>query len=165
MIKLNAKILVTGAYGQLGYDVCKELKNRGYTNVVGIDVNELDITDEKAVHEFINNYKPDLIMHNAAWTAVDKAEENEEKVYAVNSLGTKYLAETAKEVGAKMMYISTDYVFDGKGNNFFEVDSQKMVFQYMGKQSRKEKTLLDQYSKNTGSFAYHGYLVSMAIIS
>lgn len=137
MIKLNAKILVTGAYGQLGYDVCKELKNRGYTNVVGIDVNELDITDEKAVHEFINNYKPDLIMHNAAWTAVDKAEENEEKVYAVNSLGTKYLAETAKEVGAKMMYISTDYVFDGKGNNFFEVDSQKNGLSVYGKTKSK----------------------------
>ena len=133
----SRKILVTGVHGQLGYDVCKELKNRGYTNVVGIDVNELDITDEKAVHEFISNYKPDIIMHNAAWTAVDKAEENEEKVYAVNALGTKYLAEVAKEVGAKLMYISTDYVFDGKGENFFEVDSPKNGLSVYGKTKSK----------------------------
>ena len=134
---LNKKILVTGVNGQLGYDVCKELKNRGYTNVLGIDVNELDITDEKAVHAFVNIYKPDIIMHNAAWTAVDKAEENEDKVFTVNSLGTKYLAEAAKEVGAKMMYISTDYVFDGKGENFFEVDSPKNGLSVYGKTKSK----------------------------
>lgn len=137
MNKLDIKILVTGVHGQLGYDVCKELKNRGYTNVVGIDVKELDITDEKAVHEYINNYKPNIIMHNAAWTAVDKAEENEEKVYAVNALGTKYLAEVAKEVGAKLMYISTDYVFDGKGENFFEIDSPKNGLSVYGKTKSK----------------------------
>ena len=134
---INTRLLITGVNGQLGYDVCKELKNRGYTNVLGIDVNELDITDEKAVHEFVRNYKPDIIMHNAAWTAVDKAEENEDKVYAVNSLGTKYLADAAKEVGAKLMYISTDYVFDGKGENFFEVDSPKNGLSVYGKTKSK----------------------------
>lgn len=134
---LNKRILVTGVHGQLGYDVCKELKKRGYTNVLGIDVNELDITDENAVHEFVNNYKSDIIMHNAAWTAVDKAEGNEDKVYAVNSLGTKYLAEAAKEVGAKLMYISTDYVFDGKGEGFFEVDSPKNGLSVYGKTKSK----------------------------
>ena len=130
-------ILVTGINGQLGHDVFNELKERGYKNVVGIDINELDITDEKAVHEFVRNYKPDIIMHNAAWTAVDKAEENEEKVYAVNALGTKYLAEAAKEVGAKLMYISTDYVFDGKGENFFEIDSPKNGLSVYGKTKSK----------------------------
>lgn len=125
MAKLSLRILVTGVCGQLGFDVCKALKNRGYTNVVGVDVNELNIVDKQAVDRFIYDYKPNIIFHNAAWTAVDKAEENEDKVYAVNSLGTKYIAEAAKQVGAKMMYISTDYVFDGKGKDFFEVDSAR----------------------------------------
>ena len=85
MLSKSKKIVITGLSGQLGFDVYKELKNRGYVKVFGIDIDNLDISDEKAVHEFVNNYKPDIIMHNAAWTAVDKAEENEEKVYAVNS--------------------------------------------------------------------------------
>ena len=119
------KILITGSNGQLGFDVCKELKIRGYKKAVGIDINDLDLTNEKNVIEFISKFSPDIIIHNAAWTSVDKAEENKDKVYAVNSLGTKYIAEAAKQVGAKMMYISTDYVFDGKGKDFFEVDSAR----------------------------------------
>lgn len=121
----DMKILVTGVKGQLGYDCIRELRERGYTNVLGIDREELDITDEKAVHAFINGYKPDVVMHNAAWTAVDKAEQMKEAVYAVNALGPKYIAEACKEVGAKMVYISTDYVFDGKGDVPFEIDSPK----------------------------------------
>ncbi len=121
----NMKILVTGVKGQLGYDCVRELKTRGYINILGIDRTELDITDEKAVHKFIKEYKPDIVIHNAAWTAVDKAEENKENVYKVNALGPKYIAEACKEVGAKMVYISTDYVFDGKGEKPFDVDSPK----------------------------------------
>ena len=116
------RVLVTGVKGQLGYDCVKELKSRGYEDVLGIDIEDLDITDEKAVHAFVKNYKPDVIMHNAAWTAVDKAEEFKDKVYAVNSLGPKYLAEAAAEVGAKIVYISTDYVFPGTGNKPYEPD-------------------------------------------
>ena len=121
----NAKIIVTGVKGQLGFDCLRELKKRGYTNVLGIDKEELDITDETAVNAFIEKEKPEVIMHNAAWTAVDKAEEMKEAVYKVNALGPKYLAEAAKKVGAKMVYISTDYVFDGKGDKPFEVDDPK----------------------------------------
>lgn len=121
----NSKIIVTGVKGQLGFDCVRELTKRGYTNVLGIDIAELDITDEKAVHEFISKEKPEVIMHNAAWTAVDKAEEMKDLVYKVNSLGPKYLTEAAKEVGAKMVYISTDYVFDGKGFKPFEIDDPK----------------------------------------
>ena len=129
----DMKILVTGVKGQLGYDCVRELKSRGYTNVLGIDRTELDITDEKAVHKFINEYKPDVVMHNAAWTQVDKAEENKEAVYKVNALGPKYIAESCKEVNAKMVYISTDYVFDGKGDMPFEVDSPKNGLSTYGK--------------------------------
>ncbi len=125
MINLDSKILVTGVKGQLGFDCARELKKRGYKNVLGIDRDELDVTDEDSVLAFVKAYRPDVIMHNAAWTAVDKAEENVEAVYKVNALGPKYLAMAAKAVGASMVYISTDYVFDGKGDKPFEVDSPK----------------------------------------
>lgn len=121
----DLKILVTGVKGQLGYDVCRELKERGYINFKGIDIEDLDITDQKAVHKYIKVFKPDVVIHNAAWTAVDKAEELKDKVYAVNALGPKYIAEACKEADSKMIFISTDYVFDGKGEEYFEIDSPK----------------------------------------
>ncbi len=124
-MNLDLRILVTGVKGQLGYDCVRELKERGYKNVLGIDRDELDITDEQAVHKYINNYKPDIVMHNAAWTQVDKAELYPDLVFKVNALGTKYIAEACKEINATMFYISTDYVFDGKGDKPFEVDSPK----------------------------------------
>jgi dTDP-4-dehydrorhamnose reductase len=117
MITKDSKILVTGVKGQLGFDCVRELTERGYKNVLGIDKDELDITDEKAVDKFITDYQPDVVMHNAAWTAVDKAEQMPDAVYKVNALGPKYIAEACKKVGAVMFYISTDYVFDGKGNS------------------------------------------------
>lgn len=109
----DLKILVTGVKGQLGYDCVRELKERGYANVLGIDREELDITDREAVLKFIADYHPDVIMHNAAYTAVDKAEENKDACYAVNVLGVRYLTEAASLCDAKLIYISTDYVFDG----------------------------------------------------
>ena len=129
----DLKILVTGVKGQLGFDCVRILKERGYCRVLGIDKDELDITDEKAVNRFILEYKPDVIMHNAAWTAVDKAEEMPELVYKVNALGPKYIATAANKVGAKMFYISTDYVFDGEGTAPFEVDSPKDGLSIYGK--------------------------------
>ena len=129
----DMRILVTGVNGQLGYDCVRELKERGYTNVKGIDIEDLDITDESAVHKYITEYNPDVVMHNAAWTAVDKAEQMPEKVYQVNALGPKYIAEACKEVNAKMVYISTDYVFDGKGESQFEVDDPKNGLSVYGK--------------------------------
>ena len=126
------KILVTGVKGQLGFDICRELAERGYTDVLGIDKDDLDITNEVAVKEFVKNYNPDVIMHNAAWTAVDVAEDNQEACYSVNVLGTRYLAESAEEVGAKIVYISTDYVFNGEGEEYFEVDSPKQPLSVYG---------------------------------
>lgn len=129
----NMKILVTGVKGQLGYDCVRELKMRGYTNVLGIDKETLDITDKEKVLNYIKEYKPDVVMHNAAWTAVDKAEEMKDLVYEVNALGPKYIAEACKAIGAKMVYISTDYVFDGIGETPFEVDSPKNGLSTYGK--------------------------------
>lgn len=133
MITSDSKILVTGVKGQLGYDCVRELKERGYRNVLGIDKDELDITDENAVQDFILSHKPDVVMHNAAWTAVDRAEQMPDAVYAVNALGPKYIAEACKEIGATMFYISTDYVFDGKGEKPFEVDDPKGGLSVYGK--------------------------------
>ncbi len=127
------KILVTGVKGQLGYDCVRELKERGYKNVLGLDKDQLDITDEKAVKKIIGEYRPDIVMHNAAWTAVDKAEEMQNEVYKVNAFGPKYIAEACKEVNATMFYISTDYVFDGKGERPFDVDFPKNGLSVYGK--------------------------------
>lgn len=149
MIAKDSKILVTGYKGQLGYDCVRELKERGYQNVLGIDKDELDITDEGKVHDFILGYKPDVVMHNAAWTAVDKAEEMPDAVYKVNALGPKYIAEACKEVGALMFNISTDYVFDGKGKKPFEADSPKDGLSVYGKTKSQGEdfvtSVLDKY--------------------
>lgn len=143
------RILVTGVKGQLGFDVLKELSKRGYKDVLGIDKDELDITKEDDVIRFISNYKPDVVIHNAAWTAVDKAEENKDKVYEVNSLGPKYIAEACKIVNAKMVYISTDYVFDGLGDKPFEVNSPKNGLSVYGSTKSKGedfvKSAIDKY--------------------
>ena len=127
------KILVTGVKGQLGFDVVRELQSRGFNDVLGIDREELDITDQGAVQNFLNDYKPDTIVHCAAWTAVDKAEEMQEQAYNVNVLGTRYIAEIAEKLGAKLVYISTDYVFSGDGENFFEVDDNINPLSVYGK--------------------------------
>lgn len=145
----DMKILVTGVNGQLGYDCVRELNERGYTNVKGIDIDDLDITNEEAVHKYINEYKPAIVMHNAAWTQVDKAEQMPDKVYEINSLGPKYIAEACKEVDAKMVYISTDYVFNGLGDKPFEIDDPKEGLSIYGKtKSQGEdfvKNALDKY--------------------
>lgn len=144
----DLKILVTGVKGQLGFDCVRILKERGYCRVLGIDKDELDITDEEAVNQFVLDYKPDVIMHNAAWTAVDKAEEMPELVYKVNALGPKYIAAAANKVGAKMFYISTDYVFDGRGIIPFEVDSPKDGLSIYGKtKSQGEDFVISETNK------------------
>ena len=137
------KIFVTGVGGQLGHDVVNDAVGRGH-ECIGSDIAEkysgvadgsavvtapyvqLDITDKEAVKKAIESIKPDAIIHCAAWTAVDAAEdeENRVKVDAINHLGTQYIAEAAKAVDAKMLYLSTDYVFDGKGERPWEPDDK-----------------------------------------
>lgn len=119
------KVFVTGVAGQLGHDVVNELTKRGHT-AIGSDLlaphYTLDITDRDAVFAAIGDVKPDAVIHCAAWTAVDAAEDCEDKVRAINALGTQHLADACKAVGAKMMYISTDYVFSGQGETPWEPD-------------------------------------------
>lgn len=117
------RVLVTGVNGQLGYDVVNELKRRKH-EAIGVDVAEMDVTDKNAVNRVIGEVKPDAVIHCAAWTAVDAAEEpsNYEKVMKINADGTKYIAEACKFVNAKMMYISTDYVFNGQGEIPWQAD-------------------------------------------
>lgn len=125
------KVLVTGANGQLGYDVVRELKEQNIEHL-GIDKKELDITSEYDVRLFITSYKPTHVIHCAAYTAVDKAEEEKELAYDINVNGTKYLAQSAKEVSSKFLYISTDYVFDGDGKEPFKVIDKPYPVNYYG---------------------------------
>ena len=137
------KFFVTCVCGQLGHDVVNNAAARGY-EAVGSDIQseysgiadgsavtsapyvQLDITDKEAVKTVISETKPDVIIHCAAWTAVDAAEdeENREKVHSINALGTGYIAEAAKSIDCKMLYLSTDYVFDGKGDRPWEPDDK-----------------------------------------
>lgn len=118
------KFLVTGVNGQLGYDVKCELEKRGYTDICCPNRDEMDITNEKQVSKIVLDYQPDVIIHCAAYTAVDKAEEEKELCYDINVNGTAYLVKYAKKVGAKIIYISTDYVFDGTKDGYYnELDS------------------------------------------
>lgn len=135
------KVLVTGVAGQLGHDVMNELYKRGIEGI-GTDIAEtysgipdetavtrmpyvqLDITDAEAVTNVISDIHPDVVVHCAAWTAVDLAEEaeNQDKVYAINATGTESIAKACKKADSKMIYISTDYVFDGKGEKPWQPD-------------------------------------------
>ena len=115
------KILVTGVGGQLGYDVCKVLDARKIENK-GVDLADFDITDAQATRDYIVAYHPDAVIHCSAWTAVDKAEDALETVRAVNTEGPRNIAAACKEIDAKMLYISTDYVFPGTGDRFYEPD-------------------------------------------
>lgn len=128
------KVFVTGVCGQLGYNVVNELNKRGY-EALGSDILDsadnlnvpyikLDITDKETVYKTIVDVNPDVVIHCAAWTAVDAAEDDEniDKVYNINVNGTKYIAEACKSVNCKMVYISTDYVFDGQGTTPWEAD-------------------------------------------
>lgn len=115
------KVLVTGVTGQLGHDVVNELMHRGNT-VICTGHNEMDITDSTQVSTFIKSNAPDVVIHCAAWTAVDLAEECIDDAMAVNAIGTQNIADACKNINCKMIYISTDYVFDGNGNKPWKPD-------------------------------------------
>lgn len=142
------KILVTGVKGQLGYDVVKELEKRGI-EAVGVDIDEMDITDAASVDKVIKEVAPDAVIHCAAYTAVDAAEENEELCRKVNADGPRNIAKVCKELDIKMIQISTDYVFDGTGERPWEPDDKcgpKSVYgqtKYEGELAVQE--ILDKY--------------------
>ena len=161
------RVFVTGVNGQLGHDVSNELSKRGYVVLVsdiskeynGIDKNinynkyySLDITNKEAVDKIIEETRPDVIIHCAAWTAVDLAEEetNKPKVYAINVEGTRNIAEACKKIDAKMLYLSTDYVFNGEGNSPWKTDDKDYSpLNYYGKTKLEGEiavsSILDKY--------------------
>ncbi len=118
------KVLVTGVRGQLGHDVAKELARRGI-ETVGTGSHEMDITDGDAVNRVIRNAAPDAVIHCAAYTAVDAAEEDQACCRRVNADGTQYIADVCRDLDIKMMYISTDYVFDGRGEKPWEPEDER----------------------------------------
>ena len=118
------KVLVTGVKGQLGYDVVKECEKRGI-EAIGVDVEEMDITDAAACERVITESKADAVIHCAAYTAVDAAEDNEDLCRKVNAEGTRNIAEVCRKLDIKMMYFSTDYVFNGQGERPWEPDDPR----------------------------------------
>lgn len=125
------KILVTGVRGQLGYDVVQEGESRGL-EMFGTDVDNMDITDAGQVKRVIEEYKPDAVIHCAAYTAVDAAEDNQELCRKINVDGTRNIAEVCKDMDIPMMYFSTDYIFDGQGENFWKEDDPKKPLNVYG---------------------------------
>ncbi len=155
-------ILVTGVNGQLGHDVVKELQSRNI-ECKGIDIEDLDITDEQNVMKYILNLKPTSVIHCAAYTAVDKAEDDIELCTKVNAHGPKYIAQACKNIGAKMMHISTDYVFSGEGEVAYEVDDITEPKSIYGKTKLEGelfvKQILDNYFivRVTWTFGVNGH--------
>ena len=133
------RILVTGVKGQLGYDVVNEMEKRGL-EAVGVDVEEMDITDKAACEKVITESKVDAVIHCAAYTAVDAAEDNVDICMKVNAEGTRNIAEVCKKLDIKMMYISTDYVFDGQGERPWGPDDERAPLNVYG-QSKYEGEL------------------------
>jgi dTDP-4-dehydrorhamnose reductase/dTDP-4-dehydrorhamnose 3,5-epimerase len=127
----SIKVLVTGVKGQLGYDVAKRLNVLGI-EAMGVDRGDFDITDKVQTQKYILNTKPDVIVHCAAYTAVDKAEDERKFCYAVNVEGTRNIAVAAQAIDAKMVYISTDYVFDGEGTEPYSEDTPTNPVNYYG---------------------------------
>ena len=125
------KVLVTGVKGQLGYDVVLEGEKRGL-QMFGTDVDNMDITDATQVREVIISCQPDAVIHCAAYTAVDAAEDNEDLCRKINVDGTRYIAQVCKELDIPMMYFSTDYVFDGQGEEYRTEDDVKAPLNVYG---------------------------------
>ena len=142
------KVFVTGIKGQLGYDVMEELTRRGIP-ATGVDIEEMDITDGECVEKVISEAAPDAVIHCAAYTAVDAAEENEELCRRVNAEGPRNIAKVCRKLDIKMIYISTDYVFSGEGERPWEPEDEKKPQSVYG-QTKYEgelavQELLDKY--------------------
>lgn len=142
------KVLVTGSNGQLGYDVVKELQKQNI-ECYGATRKEFDLVDFEATKNFIINYMPDVVIHCAAYTVVDKAEDEQGLCYLVNASATENIAEICKKINAKMLYISTDYVFDGTKDGFYEVDDEPNPINVYGKTKlmgeQAVQRILDKY--------------------
>ena len=137
------KVFVTGAKGQLGYDVVNELNKRGH-EAIGVDIDELDITKEQDVYAMLDEVKPDGVIHCAAWTAVDDAEDNYDKVMEVNAKGTEYIAKACKKLDVPMIYISTDYVFNGEGTTPWKPDDKREPLNVYGESKYRGELAVEE---------------------
>ena len=138
------RILVTGVKGQLGHDVVNELAKRGHTPI-GVDVEEMDITDASAVEKEMKKEPLDAVIHCAAYTAVDAAEDNREICMRVNAEGTRNIARVCRELDLKMVYISTDYVFDGEGKRPWEPDDPRDPLNVYGESKYQGELAVEEY--------------------
>ena len=153
------KVLVTGAKGQLGTDLMNELEKRGIESI-GVDVQEMDITDKEACMRVISESKADAVIHCAAYTAVDAAEDNVDLCRKINGEGTRNVALACQATGAKLMYISTDYVFDGQGTRPWEPDDSRSPLR-LGKERGAVSVVDDQVGSPTYTYDLARLLVDM----
>ncbi len=144
------KYLITGVSGQLGYDVKRELLSRGIAEegIATPRTAEMDITDKQTVEKYVENFRPDVIIHCAAYTNVDGAEGDPEACRKVNVEGTKYLVQAAKQVNAKIIYISTDYVFDGENPDPYQVNEPANPQSIYGRTKYEGEKLVREYPKH-----------------
>ena len=144
------RYLVTGVRGQLGYDVCKELRNRGYNDIIETNSSNMDITNYEEVDSVIDSTNPDVIIHCAAYTAVDKAEEDITGAFNVNVTGTENITLAAKRNNAKLIYVSTDYVFDGTKdlNELYEITDAANPQSVYGITKHKGELIAGSYDKS-----------------
>lgn len=138
------RILVTGVKGQLGYDVMNELAKRGHTGI-GVDVEEMNITDAAKVEQVIKASDVEAVIHCAAYTAVDAAEDNVELCHKINAEGTENIAKVCKELDLKMIYISTDYVFNGEGTRPWEPDDEREPLNVYGQAKYEGELAVEKY--------------------
>ena len=138
------RILVTGVKGQLGYDVMNELAKRGHTGI-GVDVEEMDITDAAKVEQVIKASDVEAVIHCAAYTAVDAAEDNVEICHKINAEGTENIAKVCKELDLKMIYISTDYVFNGEGTRPWKPDDEREPLNVYGQAKYEGELAVEKY--------------------
>ena len=140
------RVFVTGVKGQLGYDVMNELEKQGLEGI-GVDIDEMDIIDADQVNKVIKEAAPDAVIHCAAYTAVDAAEDNEEICRKVNAQGTENIAKVCEELDIKMMYISTDYVFNGQGERPWEPDDEREPLNVYGQTKYEGELAIEEHVK------------------
>ena len=141
------RVFVTGVKGQLGNDVMDQLEKQGLTGI-GVDVEEMDITDPEACRKVITEAKPDAVIHCAAYTAVDAAEDNVELCRKVNGEGTRNIARVCRDLNIKMMYISTDYVFNGQGERPWEPDDYRDPLNVYGQTKYEGELAVEELVEN-----------------
>ena len=141
------RVFVSGKSGQLGHDLCALLSERGY-ETLGTSSKELDIRDREGVFSLLNDFKPEFIMHCAAYTAVDKAEEDAELCFAINEGGSENFCLWAREHEVPLLYVSTDYVFPGEGKSFYETDDEKRPLGIYGLSKLRGEEVIEKLLKN-----------------